>query len=157
MLKLSSRGLSLENNFFFLNLNSILFLLEASLFSPVHTEHYHCTGVFKIENGYFFFNPSHYTFPRTGLKKAGCGSVRVSRSFSSYLFPRRTVSRGCRMPWSWFQGNAHIAGDKHLFGMLPAVYRSRRTVLEHKYKQDIHDPVLESVETSVGIGDRHAN
>lgn len=56
MLKLSSRGLSLENNFFFfLNLNSMLFLLEALLFSPVHTERYPCTGVFKTANGFFFF------------------------------------------------------------------------------------------------------
>lgn len=53
MLKLSSRGLSLENSFF-LNLNPMLFLLEALLFSPVHTERYPCTGVFKTENGYFF-------------------------------------------------------------------------------------------------------
>lgn len=76
----------------------MLFLLEGLLFSLVRTERYHCTGVFKTENGYFFFNPSHYTFPRTGLKEAGCGSARVSWSFSSCLFPRRGVSRGCGMP-----------------------------------------------------------
>lgn len=152
MLKLSSRELSLENNFFFkLKFNALS--SRSSFFSLQCTQNAITTLAYlRLKMGVFFFNPSHCTFPRTGWKEAGCGSVRISWSLSSYLFPCRIVSGGCRMPWSWFQGNGHIAGDKHLF-----VYRSCRTVLGHKYKQGIHDPVFESVETSIDLGDRHAN